>query len=313
MSFIRLIVIFLLATAVFTEHASAQCLSSANPVGGSNNLLVLEKKSLRIISFYRYNFGSQYYEGSSKSDFNLIKNANYNYLGNIFGYGLADRLTMEAEIGYFINKTQNFNIDPQYTLRGSGFSNTVLSAKYGLIKKNDSRFFLSSSLGVKIPLSTNPIIKDGVELPVDVQPTLGSFGMVAQLFMVKEKTLTGSRYFVTGRLELNSANKKEYKLGTSMFTSLFYSKHLMFPWLKGDWTVILQVRDELRGKDKTITGLKESSGSHLLYLAPQINYFIMEKWNISLMVDIPVYKYFNGIQLATKYGISVSLARDFRL
>ena len=55
----------------------AQCLSSVNPVGGTNNLLVLEKKSLRVITFYRYGQGTQYYEKNNHSDFNLISKAYY--------------------------------------------------------------------------------------------------------------------------------------------------------------------------------------------------------------------------------------------
>ena len=291
----------------------AQCLSSVNPVGGSNNLLVLEKHSLRIISFYRYNYGNQYFEGDKRSDFNLIKDANYNYAGSIVGYGLASKVTLETEFGYFFNKTQNYNLEPAYTLRGNGFSNAIFSVKYGILKDDVKRLFISSSIGAKIPFSTKPIYRDGVELPVEVQPTVGAFGTVFQLFLVKEIPVTGVRYFVTGRMELNSRNNRDYKLGTSIFTSFFFSKHLMFSWLKGDWTTILQIRNEIRSKDKTVNGWKESSGSTIFYFSPQINYTIKEKWNVSVMVDLPVYQYFNGTQLATKYGISLNFARDFKL
>jgi len=298
---------------MYFDHAAAQCLSSVNPVGGSNNLLVLEKHSLRVISFYRYNYGNQYYEGDKRSDFDLISSANYNYAGSIIGYGLIDKVTLESEFGYFFNKTQNYNLDPAYTLRGNGFSNAILSVKYSLLKDNSKRLFISSSLGAKIPFSTKPISRDGVELPVEVQPTIGAFGIVIQLFLVKEKPVTGVRYFITSRAELNSGNNQEYKLGTSVFTSLFFSKHLMFSWLKGDWTTILQIRNETRQRDKTAAGWKESSGSSIFYFSPQINHFINEKWNVSVMVDLPLYQHFNGTQLATKYGISLYFARDFKL
>jgi len=311
--FIRYIFIFLLAATVFKDHTIAQCFSSANPVGGSDNLLVLDKRSLRLITFYRYNYGNQFYEGNERSDFDLIRSANYNYIGTLIGYGLFNKLTMEADLGYFINKTYTYNLDPPYPLSGSGFSSSVLSVKYGLIKNNEKRFFISSSLGAKIPFSTKPVTRDGVELPVELQPSIGAFGLVFQIFMVKEKSLTGSRYFLTSRLDVNSENKQEYKLGASLFSSIYYSKHLMFPWLKGDWTIILQIRDEIRQKDRKTTGWIESTGSNILYFSPQLNLFIKEKLNVSLMVDVPVYKYLNGTQLATKYGISLNLSRDFRL
>ena len=311
--FNRLIITLIAVSYMAYGNAFAQCLSSANPVGGSANLLVLEKNTVRVIGFYRFNYGDQYYEGSKRSGFDLIRSENYNYAGSIVGYGLAERTTLEAELGYFINKTQVYNIDPQYVLTGSGLSNAILSVKYGLLKNNEKRFFISSGIGAKIPFSTEPQSRDGVELPVEVQPTIGAFGMVLQGFIVKEKPVTGTRYFITGRMEMNSRNRRDYRLGTSVTTSFFISKHLMMPWLKGDWTAILQLRNETREADKTSTGVRESTGSTIFYLSPQLNNFINEKWNLSLLADIPVYRHFNGIQLTTKFGITLTLAREFSL
>lgn len=313
LSFTRLILFTLAVLVLCADCVTAQCLSSVNPVGGSGNLMILEKHSLRIISFYRHNYGNQYFEGSKRSDFNLIESANYNYLGIILGYGLAEKVSLEAEFGSFLNKTQHYNLDPSYTLQGSGFSNAIISSRFSLFKDHSKRLFVSSGIGVKIPFSTEPISRGGVELPVEVQPTIGAYGMVMQLFLVKEKPLTGIRYFITNRIEYNCMNKQDYKLGTSVFTSLFFSKHLMFSWLKGDWTTIMQLRNETRFKDKINTEWKESSGSTILYFSPQINYFIKEKWNVSIMIDLPLYQYFNGTQLATRYGISLNFIRDFRL
>jgi hypothetical protein len=311
LSFSRPIILLFAFTWLLTCKAGGQCLTSANPVGGSANLLVLGKSTIRVIGFYRFSYGDQYYEGTKKSDFDLISRENYNYAGSIIGYGMADRVTLEAELGYFINKTQVYNIDPEYSLRGGGLSNALLSIKYGLLKDDEKRFFISSSIGAKIPFSTKPQSRDGVELPVEVQPTIGAFGMVFQGFMVKEKPITGTRYFLTSRLEINSRNRKEYKLGTSVISSFFLSKHLMLPWLKGDWTTILQLRNETRGVDRTITGVREATGSTIFYISPQVNHFIREKWNVSLIADIPVYRHFTGIQMTAKYGITLALAREF--
>ena len=161
MSLNRYILILVILALFSTEKSDSQCLSSVNPVGGSNNLLVLEPNSLRLITFYRYNYGDRYFEGSSQSDFNLIKNANYNYAGAIIGYGLAEKLTIETELGYFFNKTQNYNLEPSYSLVGRGFSNAVVSAKYSILKNNEKRFFISASLGPKIPFSTTPQVRSG--------------------------------------------------------------------------------------------------------------------------------------------------------
>jgi len=309
----KLIPAALLLTVIFTGRVSAQCLSSVNPVGGTNNLLVLEKQSLRAIAFFRYNYGDRYYEGSKPSEFNLITSARYSYAGVVLGYGLTGNITLESEFGYFFDKSQVYNIDPTYTLSGRGLSSAVLSLKYGLLKDYPRRFFISSSIGAKIPFTARPQSRDGVELPIELQPTTGASGVVWQGFMVKEQPVSGSRYFFTARVEVNARNRQDFRQGTSAFLSLFYSKHLMASWLKGDWTAIIQLRNELRGRDMIADEWKESTGSCIFYLSPQVNYFLSEKWNISLTGDIPVWQHFTGTQLATRYGISMNVARDFNL
>jgi hypothetical protein len=300
---------FLLAS-FWSQLVISQCLSSVNPVGGTSNLLALPSKTLRVISFYKFNYGDRYFEKSKPSDFDLIKCASYNYLGAILGYGITSRLTLETETGYFINKTQHYDIESAQKVRGYGFSNFIVSARYGIYTNNQRRIYYSASAGLKIPSSLNYQIADGVELPEEVQSSIGAFGMVFQSFLVKENPLRGLRLFLTNRFETNRVNHKDFKLGNSFYTSLYISKHLMFQWLKGDWTTILQVRNEIRAMNARYGEPVEASGGIVFFLSPQINYTIKETWNISFMGDLPVYQYLNGIQLGTQFGFTFGFSRD---
>jgi hypothetical protein len=300
---IILIVIFPLVT-------SAQCLSSVNPVGGTNNLLVLEKNSFRFISFYKFGQSKRYYKGSNPSDFLYINDANYNYLSAIIGYGFNSKFTMEMEAGYFLNKTYNY-VHSQNPHIGKGFSNIVILGKHSIYSDHTKRFYITGAAGPKIPFSREYQYVNNIELPVEVQPTIGAYGMVISTSFVKENSATGMRFFLTNRMEINAPNKKDYKLGSSLYNSFYVSKHLMA--IKGDWTAIMQVRNEIRGTDRIGGDKKESSGSNLFYLAPQINYVLKEEWYISAMVDIPVYQYFNGTQLGASTGFTVILSKTFSL
>lgn len=308
----RAILIFLLCVA-FGAMADAQCLSSVNPVGGTENLLVLEKNALRIISFYKYGQGKHYFEKDSRSDFSLIRKAQYNYLSGIIGYGLSHRITLETEFGYYINKSQHYATEPEYTLTGRGLTNLVVSSKVNLYTNHIKRVYFSAAGGVKIPFSRTPQEVDHVELPVEVQPTIGAYGFVFSSYFVKENSERALRFFITNRVETNLRNPEDYHLGTAVFTSFFVSKHLMFQWLKGDWTTILQFRNEIRTHDHIGDRLKESSGGAIFLVAPQINYVVQEKWYLSAMADIPVYQYFNGTQLGAGIGATLSLSRTFSL
>ena len=298
---------------LFALTAQAQCLSSMNPVGGAENLLSLEKNALRTIVFYKGGGSNKYYSGNSLSDYKLIDRANYNFVSAMLGYGLSPKLTLEFETGYFINKTQHYNTMPKMQLRGYGFSNLNFLLKYNFYANLVDRVYFSSAAGVKIPASRKYQSVNHVELPYQLQASQGSFGLIVNSSFVKENSSQGLRYFATNRVELNGSNQRDYIPGASVFTAIYVSKHLMFPWLKGDWTVILQLRNELRFRDVDAGNKNNSTGSCLFFAVPQINYVFNEKWNLSVMTDVPVYQYFNGTQLASAVNVSLVLSRTFNL
>ena len=307
-------IFFLACITFFPFLLKAQCLSSVNPVGGTDNLLVLEKNALRVISFYKYGQGNQYFEGSGRSDFNMISKAYYNFLSVIVGYGLTPKLTLEMESGYFFNKTQNYNFTPAYSLTGRGLSNAVILAKHSIFTEPVNRIYITGALGAKIPFSRElQWSPNNVKLPVEVQPTLGAYGAVFSTSFVKENSGTGIRYFLTNRIETHVQNREDYKPGTSVYTSLYISKHLRQHWLKDNWTAILQFRNEIRGYDKVDGWKKESSGSALFFISPQLNFVLKEEWYLSAMTDIPVYQHFKGTQLGAGTGFTFIVAKTFSL
>jgi hypothetical protein len=292
---------------------NAQCLCSVNPVGGTENLVVLKKNSLRVISFYKSGYTGKYFDGNRPVKFDLLGNANYNYLSTTLSYGITKRLSIEAETGYFFNKTLNYNLGEAYSLTGRGLSNLVLSAIYSLYSNAEKRFNINGFTGAKIPFSRELLWSDNVKLPMLVQPTSGAYGYVMGLSVVKENTSTGMRYFFSNRLDINSSNNDGYKMGTSVFTSLYISKNLMYPWLKGDWTAIFQVRNETRGIDRIHGEKKASSENTIFFIAPQLNYVTKHEWNISFMIDLPVYQYFKGVQMGGATGFTLVLSKAFFL
>lgn len=304
-------IIFLFLIFYLPCELFSQCFSSpGNPIGGTANMGTLKKNILRITSFYRYNYTNKYFEGDKPTDYVYYESANYNFIGSIIGYGLTDKMTFETELGYFINKTVYYAFT-QTPVQGKGFSNSVVSIKYRLYNNTSKLFGISASLGAKIPYSTKLV--EANTLPIDVLPSTGSYGIVAQTFFVKENSLKGLRYFLINRIETNTTNSWEYKFGNVYYTSVFVSKHLWFPWTKGDgaWTIILQLRNETRDKNMEYGKLIARSGSCLFFISPQINITIKKLWNLSIMADFPVYQYFNEIQLASKYAFTVNLTKDF--
>jgi hypothetical protein len=313
--------ILLMIGLLFPQQTDAQCFGSpGNPAAGTSNLGVLQKKVLRVSLFHKYSYSDTYFTGNKKSDEYLYENANFNFAGNIIAYGLFDQLTLEAETGYFINKTLNYRKDiqlPLYTQKGYGFNHTVLSFKFLLADDEKSPVKWSAAAGAKIPLRANPQQYKNSVLPIDAQPSNMAAGAVLQSFLLRENSLRGLRYFMINRYEYNLKNSQDYKWGQAFFSSLFISKRLHFKqqWLTENWTAILQLRHEMKTHNynyKRIDHPKvDASGSHLVFFTPQLNYTANTVWNISLLIDIPVFQYYNGTQIGSRFACGLTITRDF--
>lgn len=273
----------------------------------------MDKSTLLMTLFYRFSCSDQYFEGDKQylGNKEVLQKASYNYFGFLSGYGLTDRLTVEAEAGYYLNKTQVYYIEDA-ELTGRGLSNLIISLKPQLYHHPDKRFEVSCALGANIPFSTKMQQVHGVTLPINVQPSIGSYGLVFQSFLIKENSFRATRFFWVGRVEKYFENREDYKPGTLYLNSLIFSKHFVFEqWKLKDWTFILQLRNQIKERDFLSNQVMGSTGNFLLFLIPQVNLTIREHWNVSALVDIPVYRYYNGIQLANKSSFVLTLIRDF--
>ena len=134
-------------------------------------------------------------------------------------------------------------------------------------------------------------------------------------YFIKENSMYSYRIFLINRYEYHFKNANDFKYGQALYNALFYSKKLYLTWPKTieNFTLIMQIRNEFRTRNHNYyldNSEIKASGSNLFFLVPQINYSIGETWNISFLVDIPVYSYYNETQLAQKYSFSFSLNKD---
>lgn len=314
----------------------AQCFSSTgNPIGGTANMGVMEKNVLKFNTFYKHSYSGRYFLEDELFENSLYQMADavYNYASMMLAYGVTNKLTLEADGGYYINKIKNF-ITPS---RGYGFSNIVLSAKYNIYYNPVNRFEISAKAGAKIPLRRKmQILAEGnfmADLHPDVQPSLGCMGFVTQLYIIKEYPFSALRLFALVNYEHNFItpegffDTKQYNFGNSLNTSFFVTKHLHMPpalaWLSENWTVILQVRHEHKWQNQMRSQINQgdnpvyeewettrNSGSDVFFISPQINYTIASKLNISIMADFPLYQKYKGLQLATNYAFAVNISYD---
>ncbi|MCL5990733.1 MAG: hypothetical protein M1419_01345 [Bacteroidetes bacterium] len=290
---------FLLA---LVYNSLSQCCSVGSPVGGTTSIGTLPQQNIRYTIFYRYGFGNRYYSGSELVNDTTInvKHASSNYIGLFLDYGLIERFTISVELGYYINKMQDWGNRGDF--EASGLASAILFGKYNFLNDIESEFEFTAAAGIKIPFSTMPIYKNSVKLPRDVQPSPGAFGFVSQLFFHKGFSNISTNLFLVNRIEINSSNSNdyEYKYGNCYNTSLFVTKKIVDKLIG-----IVQFRNEIKDKDRENIGEIQSSGSNLLFISPQLNYSFGDL-SVSALYDLPVYRYYNSRQLAGKYSFALN-------
>jgi len=274
---------------------------------------VMDKQAMRMSLFYRFSCSDRYYEGHEAytGSKEVLQNASYHYLGFLSAYGLSEKLSLELEAGYFLSKTQLYYIE-NTRLTGQGLSNLVVSLKPRLYAQPDKHVELSMAIGANLPFSRQMQQVKGVTLPIQVQPSTGCYGLVLQSFLVKEDPFRAIRFFWVYRMEYYLENLQAYMPGHMYINSFFLSKHFVFEqWKLGDLTFILQLRNQIQGRASRAGEAIGVSSHFLLFLIPQVNLSLGEHWNISGLFDLPLYRYYGGIQLAHKASFALTLIRDF--
>jgi len=288
-----------------SETKLAQCCAPGNPVSGSEYIGTLAKKTLRSITFYRHSYSDTYFEGSEVSDYQGTESG-YDFIGEVISYGLINKLTVEAELGYYIDKYQDSEVLDRFTTYG--FTNAVVSAKYAVFKtKNDME--LTFGAGAKFPV-TRKIFEDeyGVPFPQEIQPSTGAFGFVGQLFFFKGFQEKKWRLVIHGRYEVNGYNSVDYRFGDAIFASVYIGRSFA-----KNWAATVQLRNEFRFEDWQSDTRYLVTGGDILFVSPQVSYTFKPKLTVSVSGDIPVFRHYNGVQLGPKYAFGISVVKDFCL
>lgn len=309
--------LFLLAVSVLfyclsPQKAFSQCCSPGNPVAGANQTGILLPNTLRTVTFYRLSYSDTYFEQDHQAEYQGSM-ARYHYLGEIIGYGLPLKFTLELELGYFIEKMQDNELAGLH--KTYGLSNGLLSLKYGFLK-TPKQYELTGAVGFKFPFTRKSMTDTlGIAYPPEIQPSTGAFGFVGQLYFAKGFLPVKMKMILLNRYEVNGKNADLYHFGAALYSSLFVSKTLF-----QHFVVMLQLRNEYRWKDKqyyeTDEGTEDflwmtGTGGDILYLAPQVSYSFPKGWSVSINCDVPVYRYYNGLQIGPKISGGISLIKDF--
>lgn len=303
-------IILLSFSLFFSISVFAQCTSGCC-APGTANFGVLEKGDLLFFSFFKRDYSDKYYQGDKPVAFSYLTNDYSDFSGLSLSYGFTDKFTMQASLGYYINKIENFNIPVlgQQQLAGSGFSDVELYAKYNVYHMKNDLLSITLSGGVKLPTGPYKLSENNVELTRDIQPGTGAYaGMFTFYAMLKPFKNKKKSIMFNSRTDYNGVNPQGYQYGVTNTNTLSSA----FKVYK-DISFIAMLRNENKDCDRVNGVGLFSSCSSRVFVTPGVNIYLGNELNFSVYGDFPVYQYYSGIQLAAKYAFSFAVNKVFEL
>jgi hypothetical protein len=296
-----------LLTLPCSLECRAQCCTSGNPFISDAEQPALQNRVLTASLTYRYSHSGPYYTGDSRfTALPYTETASGNYTEFQAGYGITNWLTVLTELGYFFNKTlETPGID---SYKGYGLGDAAVYLKFNAYSSSRLRISISPTLGVKLPVGEFDQEEENVQLPISVQPSSGGFRYLASVFISKGFGKTAIAGFASYEYsQLINSDNFYYKYGDQWIGAAYFNYR---PWKS--LILDLQVRNEYRGKSSRENGeVVEASGYDVIFVTPQVTYAFKRNWYLSAYSDIPVYKYYQGIQMSFGYAIAARLTKKF--
>jgi hypothetical protein len=286
-----------------------QYLAAGNPQLNMAEPSVLSDKELAFSLTYFHGYANKYfYEDHVFNNLKTIKSAYTNYAVFKSAYGFTPKLSASVELGYFFNKTINYQDSSQ---NGHGLGDAAVYMRYRLIYSKNAKFIMLPFVGIKLPIGFFDQKSAILNLPIEVQPASGNFKYMTGIYMSKviNDKLSVASLCSYEYAQLIDSENFYYKYGDQWMLS-FLANYKFSERLSSD----LQFRFETKDKSHlALSKIIESSGYKILLVCPQITYDFINNWQISVYTQLPLYRYYNGTQLSSCFSVSVRILKKLDL
>ncbi|MCX6230515.1 MAG: transporter [Bacteroidetes bacterium] len=301
-----------LIVLLITFKGYSQCCSAGNPLGGDASNEGLEKNELKIFTSYKHSLSKYYYHFDAPYDIPNIEKSFYDFQNISISYGVFSRLSINTELGYFFNKTQEVKLtNDNIIIKAQGLGDMGVSIRYLLFKTVKPVSQLVISGGVRIPVGAFNEEINGATVPISLQPSSGALKFKAGIFYSRKRNdrkLGWNSFLFLEYSNTINQGYLVYKYGNLMQLSVAatYEIHQKLNLLfntKFEWRA-----HDIRENEMII----ESTGSKVIFLNPQLIFAFKPDWSFIVMADLPVYKYVNGYQLTNSFSFQLGIRKKFK-
>jgi len=154
------------------------------------------------------------------------------------------------------------------------------------------------TLGVKLPTGDYKVMNaDGVAAERSLQPGTGSTDAVLGGYYSAPGVHQDSSWWAQVLVQWAVSTKDEFKPGNQYQLNLGY-RYAFTDALQG----LLQLNSLVKERDTGANAEPDLSGSKTMFLSPGLSYSITRDTQIYSFVQLPIYRYYNGIQLSVDWA-----------
>lgn len=303
---------FLLLLAAWNPSGvMGQCCAAGSPASVNPDLRTLRTGSFTLAASMRYAVSEAYFNSDTRLDeVPLITSSDY-WFGQIQGgYSVFRGIELNAGLGYFVKKAEHYKLATLHSDNGYGLSDLTLGTRALLWRNTGSGRQLYGSLGVTLPTGQFDLVRNDVKLPVQLQPSAGAFKYRAAIQYIEPAPSLKTDFFAQAEAEISAwitSNHFEYKYG-NFYTLTLGGYHALSARL----TLGLQARGEWRERSqRDASVILDATGFRQVSLIPMVSVHLPYRLKVAFLPQIPVYRYYNGVQLASSWSgtFSVSYTR----
>lgn len=222
----------------------------------------------------------------------------------VVAYGLLPRVSLIAMFPIVRKELRLATPTGSETLGGdTGLGDATLLVKWRFLKRDRGRgsFQLAVTAGVKTPTGRDDLRdRKGNLLPASLQRGSGSWDPTADLNLTFVPPSGRGRWIFTANV---GATLSTAANGLEQGDRLGYDgmvKYRIFParYPGRDTFLLLELNGRWQGRSRTLGVPIESSGGHLLYLSPGLQFLLLPNLVLEAGVQFPIRRSLNGTQLA---------------
>ncbi len=240
-------------------------------------------------------------QADDTADTTELRTINHNWVSTL-DYALAKNWMVSASLPV-VSRSHSHIADPTgaATFEKWDFTKAGDARVLGYYRlDNEKDPFVNHGIifGLKLPTgSTRVSNSDGAMAERMLQPGTGSTDAVLGGYYSAPGFYQDSSWSVQALYQQPVSTKGNYTPGKQFQLNLGYRHPLGH-----EWQALLQVNSLVKGKDSGATSEPQLSGSRTVFLSPGVAYSLTHDLQIYGFVQLPIYRFYNGVQLSVDWA-----------